>query len=392
MPYDPLAWLNDELASLEREHLLRALRVRVGRQQAMIELDGRQVVNFGSNDYLGLAGDPGIAQAAIDTAAREGWGSGASPLIVGRSQLHAALEQALAQFEQTEAALVFNTGFAANASTIAAVVGAEDAIFSDELNHASIVDGCRLSRATTYVYRHADVEHLAALLQTHNAARRKLIVTDSLFSMDGDLAPLADLVPLAERHGAMLMVDEAHATGVFGRHGRGVVEHGGDAVERGVTIRVGTLSKALGGSGGFVAGSRLLIDWLTNRARAYVFSTAPPAAACAASLAALQLVANCPERRSALLANASWFREQLQHDGWDTGRSVSQIVPIVIGDAATTMHLAAALLERGYFVPGIRPPSVPQGRSLLRVSLSYAHDRDMLVGLIKSLRTLRLPS
>jgi 8-amino-7-oxononanoate synthase len=389
MSHDPLAWLNDELAQIERDSLLRTLRVRAGRQEAVIELDDRTVINFGSNDYLGLAGHPRLAQAAIDTAESEGWGSGASPLIVGRSQTNSDLEQKLAEFEPTEAALVFNTGFAANMSTIAALVGPGDAIFSDELNHASIVDGCRLSKAATHIYRHADVDHAEQLLREHGSARRKLIVTDTLFSMDGDLAPLPDLVELAERHGAMLMVDEAHATGVFGANGRGVAEHFGATVESGISIRVGTLSKALGGSGGFVAGSRALIAWLTNRARSYVFSTAPPAACCAASIAALGLVANHPERRQQLLTKAAWLREQLQRDGWNTGNSASQIIPIIIGDAAATIRLAAALFDRGYFVPGIRPPSVPVGRSLLRLSLSYSHSDDMLRGLIDTLRDLR---
>ncbi|MBL8826400.1 MAG: 8-amino-7-oxononanoate synthase [Planctomycetaceae bacterium] len=396
MSRDPLAWLTDELAQLERDSLLRTLRVRAGRQEAVIELDNRTVINFGSNDYLGLAGHPQLAQAAIDAAECEGWGSGASPLIVGRSRTHADLEKRLAEFEQTEAALVFNTGFAANVSTIAALVSPGDAIFSDELNHASIVDGCRLSKAATHIYRHADVEHLAQLLREHRSARRKLIVTDTLFSMDGDLAPLPDLVELAARHDAMLMVDEAHATGVFGANGRGVAEHCGldartygEEFEPGIAIRVGTLSKALGGSGGFVAGSWALIHWLTNRARSYVFSTAPPAACCAASIAALGMVVNFPERREQLLAKAAWLREQLQNDGWDTGRSASQIIPIIIGDAAATMRLAVALFDRGFFVPGIRPPSVPIGRSLLRLSLSYAHTDAMLAGLLETLRDLR---
>ncbi len=396
MSFDPLAWLTDELAQLERDSLRRSLRIRSGRQEAVIELDDRTVINFGSNDYLGLAGHPRLAQAAIEVAEREGWGSGASPLIVGRSSTHAELERELAEFERTEAALLFNTGFAANMSTIPALVGPGDAIFSDELNHASIVDGCRLSKAATHIYRHTDLDHAEQLLREHRSARRKLIVTDTLFSMDGDLAPLPELVELVQRNGAMLMVDEAHATGVFGAHGRGVAEHfgldarnDGEEFQPGIAIRVGTLSKALGGSGGFVAGSQALIDWLTNRARSYVFSTAPPAACCAASIAALSIVAGEPERRKQLLAKAAWLREELQNDGWNTGRSVSQIIPIIIGDAAATMRLAEALFERGYFVPGIRPPSVPVGRSLLRLSLSYAHTDAMLAGLLETLRELR---
>jgi len=381
VPHDPLAWIDDQLARLEAAGLRRTLRERVGPQQSAVRLaeelpeSGAEnvdapLVNFGSNDYLALAADPRLARAAADATLSHGWGSGASPLVLGRSDLHARLERRLAEFEGAEAAILFPTGFAANAGAIAALAGPDDVIFSDELNHASIIDGCRLSGARVVVYPHCDVAALAALLGQPSKGRR-LIVTDSLFSMHGDLAPLADLADLAERHNAMLLVDEAHATGVFGETGRGVCEHLG--VEDGVPIRVGTLSKALGSTGGFVVGRRSVIDWLANRARPYVFSTAAPAAAAAASLKALELVASEPERRARVLEVGELARRLLAAAGLDCGNSVSQIVPVFLGEAAKTMQLAQRLMERGMFVPGIRPPSVPPGQSLLRISLSCQH-------------------
>jgi 8-amino-7-oxononanoate synthase len=272
--------------------------------------------------------------------------------------------------------LLFPSGFAANAGTVAALVDRGDAIFADQKNHASLIDGCRLSRAEVFVYRHRDVAHLGELLQQNRNFRRRLIVTDSLFSMDGDFAPLREIAALKREHGCMLLVDEAHATGVFGNRGRGVCELLG--VEDSIDIRVGTLSKALGCSGGFVAGSRNLIQWLFNRARSYVFSTAHPAANAAAALAALDIVERELRRRSLLQERAGALRAELLQQGWDIGRSESQIIPVFIGDAARTMQFAVRLREQGMFVPGIRPPSVPQGESLLRISLSYGHTPAMI--------------
>jgi 8-amino-7-oxononanoate synthase len=260
-------------------------------------------------------------------------------------------------------------------------------VFSDALNHASIVDGCRLSRAEVRIYPHGDVGWLAAELRDAYAFRRRLIVTDGVFSMDGDLAPLADLAELAEGHDAMLMVDEAHATGVLGAHGRGSCEAAG--VEDGVDMRVGTLSKALGGIGGFVAGRKSLIEWLVNRARPYVFSTALPPAAAAAGIAALQIVRQEPERRNALLADVVQVRTALAADGWDVGRSASQIMPLVVGEAEQALRLAARLRERGFYVPAIRPPSVPVGTSRLRLSLAYGHTPRMTAELRAALKELR---
>jgi 8-amino-7-oxononanoate synthase len=386
MAHDPLDWLDEKLAVLDAACLRRRLLTRQGPQRAdRLLLEGRQLVNFGSNDYLGLAAEV-LTDGVIGTLRTAGWGSGASPLVTGRGTLHAELEAALARFEETEAALLFPSGFAANVGTITALVGRRDVVFGDAKNHASLIDGCRLSGADFQVYPHRDVDHLADALCRAGGFRRRLLVTDSLFSMDGDFAPLVELADLAERFGAMLMVDEAHATGVFGQFGRGVSEHLG--VEGGVHVRVGTLSKALGSIGGFVAGPIRLIDWLTNRARTYVFSTAPPEAVAAVGLQGLKIVQQEPHRRRILLERARWLRDRLGEDGWSTGDSASQIIPVRIGDRQKTMALAVTLRERGFFVPGIRPPSVPQGQSLLRISLSYLHTDEMIRGLADALGTL----
>jgi len=384
MSTDPLRWIDDSLIDLEEQNLRRRLSVRTSRQQGQqIEIDGRQLANFGSNDYLGLAADPRLAEMARQAAQASGWGAGASPLVTGRGEWHARLEQALAAFEGTEAALLFPSGFAANVGTIAALVEPGDALYSDAKNHASIIDGCRLSGAAIHVYPHNDIDALAEMLKTDNAYRRRLIVSDSLFSMDGDMAPLGDLARLASEHDAMLMVDEAHATGVIGERGRGVSEL--LYAEEGVHVRVGTLSKALGSAGGFVAGSQRLIDYLVNRARPYIFSTAQPEATAAAALEALRIVQEEPWRRTELQQRADHFRERLWRDGWWLGGTQSHIVPIVLGDPAETLRMAGELRSQGFFVPGIRPPSVPEGESLLRISITWPHDEALLEQLANAL-------
>ncbi len=383
MPSDPLSWIDVALRDLDARDLRRRLNTHDGAQGPRIAIDGREYTNFGANDYLGLASDPRLAAAVTSAAQEFGWGAGASPLVTGRSVLHEQLEHRLAAFEGTEAALLFNTGFAANSGVIPALVGEGDVVFSDALNHASLIDGCRLSRATVQVYRHNDCEHLNSRLREASGFRRRLIVTDSLFSMDGDLAPLPALCDLAERYECMLHVDEAHATGVFGQRGRGVAEHLG--VEDRVPIRVGTLSKALGASGGFVAGSQALIDWLANRARSYVFSTAPPPPLCAAAMAALDIVECEPDMRTILLATAAGLREQLRAAGWNIGPSASQIIPIILGDEQRALAAATTLREHGMWVPPIRPPTVPTGKACLRISLAAGHTPEMLAELLKAL-------
>ena len=390
---DPLTWIDTELARLERDGLRRRLLVREGPRGARITIAGTALIDFSSNDYLGLASDPRLAAAAGETMAAGGWGSGASPLITGRATAQAELETEIARFEGTEAALVFPSGFAANSGTIAALGGKNDVIFSDAKNHASIIDGCRLSSATCFIYPHRDCDALAQLLSQSTAKGRRLIVTDSLFSMDGNLAPIEKLVDLATDYQAMLMVDEAHATGVFGRRGRGVVEHvaqqtGRVDLEQKVQIRVGTLSKALGSTGGFVSGSQQLIDWLLNRARSYAFSTAQPEAASAASRAAIHIVETAPKLRKALLKRASYFRQEASKLGWNTGDSVSQIVPLMVGSTKSAIEISAALQNAGFFVPAIRPPTVPPGESLLRVSLSTSHTPEMIDQLLATLAHL----
>jgi len=371
-----LSWIEGELDRLTAEQLRRQLNTHDGPQGPRLRFDERKLINFGSNDYLALAADERLAAAVRDSIQSEGWGAGASPLVTGHSASHARLEQALAEFMGTEAALLFSSGFAANVGAIAALVGRDDAVFGDAKNHASLIDGCRLSRAAVHVYPHADVAALETMLQSASAYRRRLIVTDSVFSMDGDLAPLVELANLAEHYDAMLMVDEAHATGVLGKSGRGLAELLG--VEQHVDVHVGTLSKALGSVGGFVAGSRALVDWLTNRARSYVFSTASPPAASAAALAALRIVADEPWRRTELLSKAQRLRNRLRGEGWNVGNTSSQILPVFIGDPGATMELSAKLRNLGLWVPGIRPPSVPPGESLLRISLSFGHTDEML--------------
>jgi 8-amino-7-oxononanoate synthase len=381
---DPLDWLDDALADLDHRALRRRLAARSGPQRGdRIEIDGQLLVNFGSNDYLGLASHPEVIAAVRSSLDKEGWGAGASPLVTGRSELHAALERELAAFEGTEAALLFATGYAANVGTITALVGKGDAIYSDELNHASIIDGCRLSGAAVHVYRHCDLDHLATLLKQRESFGRRLIVTDSLFSMHGDFAPLPGLASLAEEHGAMLFVDEAHATGIFGEYGGGLCKQ--LPLKAGVHIRVGTLSKALGSHGGFVAGTLKLIDWLTNRARPYVFSTAAPAAVAAAGIAALAIVAREPQRRGRPLRLAAQLRHRLEQAGLIAPGRASQIVPVALGDPTRTLNAAAKLRRRGFFVPAIRPPSVPDGQSLLRISLTYLHTEQQINDLVGAL-------
>lgn len=382
-----LDWIQDELQTLDDLSLRRRLTVRESSQDpSSLQLEERELVNFGSNDYLGLASH-GLVESAVRIAQQRGWGSGASPQVTGRAREHAALEVELAAFEQTAAALVFPTGYAANVGTVSSLVGRGDIIFSDAKNHASIIDGCRLSGARIQTYPHLDCDYLRKLISQATRFRRRLIVTDSLFSMDGDLAPLDRLVDIADDFQAMLMVDEAHATGVFGEMGRGVCEHFG--VEQRVPVRVGTFSKALGSMGGFAVGSRQLVEWLSNRARTYFFSTAAPEALAAAGRAALRLVQDEPQRRVTLLQHARALRQRLQSDGWSVGRSASQIIPVLVGQPELTLRITEQLRREGFFVPGIRPPSVPAGESLLRISVSYAHTQEMLHALADALLRCR---
>jgi 8-amino-7-oxononanoate synthase len=382
-----LAWIHAGLERIAAEGLERPQRIRHGRQGGVVVLDDRRLLNFGANDYLGYAGDVRLTKAAAKAACAEGSGAGASPLVSGHSRTHELLEGALADLLGVPAAITFPSGFAANSATIAALVGPGDTIFSDERNHASIIDGCRLSRAEVAVYPHRDMAALDALVAHAAGGRRKLIVTDSLFSMDGTLAPLADLCDLARRHAAMLMVDEAHATGVFGLRGSGLVEATGCG--EGVHVRTGTLSKAVGAAGGFVAGHADLVRWLRHTARAWVFSTAHPPAVAAAATRAVGLFREEPQRRRELLDRAAEFRRRLAAAGLDIGGAEAQIVPVVVGSPRAAVALAARLTDRGFFVPAIRPPSVPPGRSLVRASLSWLHSSSDLESLADALADAR---
>lgn len=368
---DALEWIDGSLDGLARRGLLRPRRTRRGRQGRETEIDGRRLLNFGSNDYLGYAGDVRLTRAASRAACAEGFGAGASPLVSGHSATHAALERAIAALTGTGDALLFPSGFAANAATVAALVGPGDLVASDERNHASLIDGCRLARADVAIYGHRDIGDLSRILGAPGP-RRRLVVTDSLFSMDGTIAPLADLAEAARRHGAMLLVDEAHATGLFGTRGSGLVEESGTT--DGVHVRVGTLSKALGAAGGFVAGHPRLVEWLRHSARAWIFSTAHPPAVAGAALRAVALLGEEPARRRDLRERSAAFRERLRRGGLAIGACAAQIVPVIVGDAARAVALSESLAGQGLFVPAIRPPSVPEGVSLVRASLAWHHD------------------
>ena len=368
--------LTARLAEVKENGLYRRLRAVEGAQDAAIILEGREVLLFSSNNYLGLANHPALKQAAQKAIAQYGCGSGASRLISGSMTIHHELEQRLATLKKTEAALVFPTGYHANIGVLSALMGPGDTILSDSLNHASIIDGCRLSRADTRVYRHADTTHLSELLQACPATGRRLIVTDSVFSMDGDVAPLTEIVRLAQQYDAWVMVDEAHATGVFGPHGSGLVEELGLTGQ--VDIQMGTLGKALGCVGAFVAGSHALIDWLVNRARSFIYTTAIPPAMAAAVLAALDIVEREPERRQQLWANTRELADGLRSLGYTLGATRSQILPVIIGEAGETMAVAEAILQRGVFAHGIRPPTVPEGTSRIRVTPMATHTSEHL--------------
>jgi glycine C-acetyltransferase/8-amino-7-oxononanoate synthase len=359
------------LEELRERGLYRRLRLIEGAQGPRVLLDGREVLLLCSNDYLGLAADPRVREAAAEAALRWGAGAGASRLISGNMAPHTELEAALAAFKGYERALLFGSGYLANVGTIAALAGPGEVVFSDELNHASIIDGCRLARAETAIYRHNDVEHLESLLHD-TAGHPALIVTDGVFSMDGDVAPLAELLELARRYGARLMVDEAHATGVLGPGGRGTVAAAGLSGE--VDVVMGTMGKALGAYGAYVCASAETVDYLVNRARPFVFSTAPPPPVVGAARAALGVLEAEPERVDRLLANARVLREALATEGLAAGASTTQIVPIEVGEAEPTMALCERALERGVFAQGIRPPTVPEGSSRLRFTVMATHE------------------
>ncbi len=383
------AALDEELQALQSAGLRRTLRQVHQRRAGTVLLNGERIADFASNDYLGLAADPRLARAASAVLQAEGVGAGAARLISGNHPIHEVLERALARFKGCEQALLFPSGYMANVGAIPALVGPRDVIYSDALSHASLIDGCRLSKATIRVFPHADINALAALLEAdRHQFRRALIVVEGIFSMDGDLFPLDELVPLARRFDAWTYVDDAHGTGVLGASGAGSVEHFGMTGQ--IDVIVGTLGKAMGTSGAYVAGSQRLVDFLTNRARSFIFTTGTPPAIAAATLESLRIVQVESWRRDAVRARATRLRTRLRERLRGTGReapgmSDGHIIPIMIGDPMHTMRLVADMRRRGFLIGGVRPPTVPTGTSRLRISVSAIHPMELVDNLAANL-------
>jgi 8-amino-7-oxononanoate synthase len=370
--------IHERLDELKELGLHRRMRTISGPQGPRVVLDGKPVLLLCSNNYLGLADHPRVREAAADAAMRWGVGAGASRLVSGTMRIHRRLEDRLAEFKRAPAALLFGSGYLANLGVVSALAKAgpaEPVVFSDALNHASIVDGCRLARAEVFVYRHCDVEHLAWGLRQH-AGRAALIATDSVFSMDGDVAPLLEIVELARRHGARVAVDEAHGVGCVGPGGRGAVHEAG--LEDEVDVVIGTLGKALGAYGAYVTCETAMAQYLVNTARSFIFTTAPPPPAVAGALAALELLIEQPQRPERLQAKARALRDELAREGFEVAGSSTQIVPLVVGDAALAMRVCEKAIERGVFAQAIRPPTVPPGTSRLRLAVMSSHTREEL--------------
>ena len=376
MRADPLQYLADELESLKQQGLYRALRILESEQTPRAVFDHQSVVNLSSNNYLGLTTHPKLREAAIDAARRYGAGSGSVRTIAGTMELHMELERRLAAFKDVAAVVVFQSGFAANAGTVAAILTKEDVVISDELNHASIIDGCRLSRASIKVFPHKDVEAARRVLEELPREQRKLLITDGVFSMDGDLGAVPGLAALAEEYGAIMMVDDAHASGVFGRQGRGTIDHFG--CHGRVDIQVGTLSKAVGVLGGYVAGSKTFIEFLYHRARPFLFSTSHPPAVAAACIAAVDVLETEPHWMERLWDNTRFFKAGLQSLGFNTGRSESPITPVIVGEAPRAMEMSDRLFQAGVFAQGIGFPTVARGQARLRTIVTATHSRDEL--------------
>ena len=376
MRTDPLAYLGEELDSLKQQNLYRRLRILEDEQKAHTTFDHRSVVNLSSNNYLGLTTHPRLRQAALKAVEEFGVGSGSVRTIAGTMAIHMELERRLAEFKQVEAVVVFQSGFTANAGTVSSVLTKEDVVISDELNHASIIDGCRLSRATIKVFPHKDIDAARRIIKELPGSQRKLLITDGVFSMDGDLGPLPDLCALAEDTGCIMMVDDAHASGVFGRNGRGTVDHFG--MHGRVDIQVGTLSKAVGALGGYVAGNRNLIEFLYHRARPFLFSTSHPPAVAAACIAAIDVLIEEPQIIDRLWENTRFFKAGLERLGFNTGISESPITPVIAGDGAKAMRLSDRLFEEGVFAQGIAFPTVARDKARVRTIVTATHTQEDL--------------
>ena len=376
-------WIERDLQQIRDAGLFRSRRTFQPLPGGRCELEGQTLINLSSNDYLDLAHDPRLIAAAASALSEMGVGARASALVSGRTEWHERLETRLAQFEGTESALLFPSGYAANLGVVSALASEQDTIFCDRLNHASLIDGCRLSGARLRVYRNGQLAKLRRELEKDTSDGRKIIVTDSVFSMDGNQAPLLELCELAEEFGAILVIDEAHGTGVWGESGRGLAEACG--LEDRVTVRIGTLSKAVGTLGGFVTGSSTLIDWLWNRVRTQIYSTALPPSMCAAACAALDIIQQEPERRRALFQRSDFLRNELsQRADVTVPPSAGPIIPVLLGDPDRMMRIASGLKEAGFLVGAIRPPTVPEGTSRLRVSVTYAHEQGDLERFLKA--------
>jgi glycine C-acetyltransferase len=376
MRNDPLGYLGVELDTLKQQNLYRHLRILEDEQKARTTFDHRSVVNLSSNNYLGLTTHPRLRERALDAVKQFGVGSGSVRTIAGTMEIHMELERRLAEFKKVEAVVVFQSGFAANAGTVSAILTKEDVVISDELNHASIIDGCRLSRAAIKVFPHKDVDAARKIIKDLPAGQRKLLITDGVFSMDGDLGPLPALCALAEETGCIMMVDDAHASGVFGKNGRGTVDHF-DMHGR-VDIQVGTLSKAVGALGGYVAGNRNLIEFLYHRARPFLFSTSHPPAVAAACLAALDVLMEEPEIIDRLWENTRFFKQGLERLGFNTGLSESPITPVIAGDSEKANKLSDRLFEEGVFAQAIAFPTVARDKARVRTIVTATHTREDL--------------
>jgi glycine C-acetyltransferase len=387
---NPLFYLGEQLNDLKNKGTYFRLRVLENKQAAICTFDGKRVINLASNNYLGLTTHPKLRQAALAATRKYGVGSGAVRTIAGTMSVHMELEEKIARFKDVEACVVFQSGFAANAGTVSAVLGKDDFIISDELNHASIIDGARLSKAKILVFRHKDVAHAEEQLQSvANEPGRKLLITDGVFSMDGDIAPLPALCDLAEKYGAIMMVDDAHASGVLGRNGRGTIDHFG--VQGRVDIQVGTLSKAIGALGGYVCGTRDLIEFLYHRGRPFLFSTSHPPSVAATCIAAFEVLEQEPERIEKLWENTRFFKQELGNLGFDIGgrttpASETPITPIITGEGRLAMEFSRELFQRGVMATGIAYPTVPEGKARIRTIMTATHTRQQLE---KALRVLR---
>ena len=377
MPRDPLHYLTEELEKLREQKLYQKLRVLETGQVPVARFDGKEVINLSSNNYLGLTTHPRLKQRALEAIEKFGVGSGAVRTIAGTMTLHMELEEKIAKFKHVEASVVFQSGFTANAGTVQAILGRDDVIVSDELNHASIIDGCRLSRAEIKVFPHKDVEACEKTLKELEGRKcRKLLITDGVFSMDGDIAPLPQLVALAEKYGCIMMVDDAHASGVLGRNGRGTVDHYN--LHGRVDIQVGTLSKAIGALGGYVCSTRNTIEFLYHRARPFLFSTSHPPSVAATCIAAFEVLEEQPQLTEQLWANTRFFKQGLKKLGFNTGVSETPITPVIVGEAAVAHELSRELFSAGVFAQSIGYPTVPHGKARIRTIVTATHTQGEL--------------